>query len=279
MLSHDVLAPGMSVQLNPLSAVLPSGQMCNPAKSAVRALHVLEFLASSDKPLRAVDIACALGFSPSSAHQLLQTMVDATYLILDPISKRYYPSPRIAKLGGGDANTCLVYGAVGALMNAVHRELGVCASITTCQGSLSASRGAFIQVIDNVGDDRCDERNGYRAPLFGTTAGAMWLASQSDDVVRAAIRLCRRELGERAKETGKLLDAVRRVRAQGHAFGGVTDDGRNRTLAVALPPCRNGIVLVICVFGETEEMQSRRDDMAVRLKQLVHTFMPSGPAR
>ncbi|OYX21979.1 MAG: hypothetical protein B7Z04_00960 [Rhodobacterales bacterium 32-66-9] len=57
------------------------GERRNISKSAVRALDVLEHFAAVRRPLRATDIANALDLHPSSADQLLKSMVDAAYLL------------------------------------------------------------------------------------------------------------------------------------------------------------------------------------------------------
>src|SRR5690606_14818464 len=66
------------------SEIKHPGQRRNISKSAVRALDVLEHFAAVRRPLRATDIAHALDIHPSSADQLLKSMVDSGYLLIDP---------------------------------------------------------------------------------------------------------------------------------------------------------------------------------------------------
>ena len=100
-LSHDVFLPDETVSLSPLAiCVEEPRQGYNFSKSAVRALDILELFARIDRPLRAIDVTRLLGISPSSTIQLLKTMMDCAYLIFDPATKRYYPSPRLAEFGG-----------------------------------------------------------------------------------------------------------------------------------------------------------------------------------
>ncbi|MDB5451556.1 MAG: hypothetical protein JWO33_134, partial [Caulobacteraceae bacterium] len=73
------------------------GERRNISKSAIRALDLLEYFAVVKRPLRATDIAHAFNLHPSSTDQLLKTMVDSAYLLIDPLEKLYYPSPRLVR--------------------------------------------------------------------------------------------------------------------------------------------------------------------------------------
>jgi DNA-binding IclR family transcriptional regulator len=272
-LSYDVLEPERSVRLSPFAVLRDSGQLCDTVKSAVRALSILDLLVGEGRPLRGVEVANALNLSPSSANQLLKTLVDTAYLVFDPVSKRYSPSPRMGRLGAAVAHDYFGCGAVEALMRAVVDATGV--RVTLC-----ASQGGYMQLLDAVSPaeppPKALEANfpvassaGVRIPMFGSTVGAAWLSVQDERTVHAAIRLCRRELGKAADDVGGIMERVRRVRRQGFAFGGISADDAIRSLGVALPPSRNGVVLVLGASGATEEMEARRDEIVGVIREKV----------
>ncbi len=93
------------VEPAPMRTFRHSGEIFNAAKSAIRALDVLEVLGKSARPMRAVEIGRARSGSASSADQLLKTMVDSAYLLFDPVTKRYSPSFRAARAGGNIAGS------------------------------------------------------------------------------------------------------------------------------------------------------------------------------
>lgn len=284
-LSHDVLVPNQSVHLGPFSVVQARGEICNPTRSAVRALHILELLASAERPLRAVEIAGPLGLSPSSANLLLKAMVDSAYLIFDSSSKRYFPAPRVAKLGVPVTDHYFGAGTIDRLMGVVQEELepvSIMVTLSTCQG-------AYMQMLDSVRSPRragkvspylpkprataVEPLVGVRIPLFGSAIGAAWLAAQNERRIRAAIKLCRRELGRAAEEPDAILESVRRVAKQGHAFGGISAHDEVRGLAVALPISRDGIVLVLGTCGQKDEMETRRDQIAETLTRNIGSLL------
>jgi DNA-binding IclR family transcriptional regulator len=267
-LSHNILVPDKTVQLSPFAVARGPGQICGAVKSATRALHALEVIAAAERPLRAIEIARSLNIRPSSANQLLKTLVDAAYLIFDPDSKYYYPSPRIINLG--EPRQQSYFHAVKRLMADLSEALDW--RYTTC---LAASQGSFMQVIhvqrapDEISalqSTLLDSRIGDRRPLFGSSVGAAWLSSQSEAKIRSAMRLCRRELGREADNIGPILQRMRSINRQGYAFGGLSHDDSIRSISMPLPPSLDGMVLVLAVSGDADEIGWAQKEIADTMK-------------
>ncbi len=280
-LSHDFWKPEQTVTLSPFAALRDQGECYTGVKSAVRVLDILEHLTTAARPLRAVEIAASLSLSPSSANQLLKTMVDSAYLIFDPVSKRYCPSPRVARLGADVADDYFGSGVLEALMTAVHRAVGK-------PVTLSTSQGAFMQLFETIkaGPDiykqtffRAHRGVASRVPLFGSSIGGAWLSTQDDKAITAAIRLCRRELGTEANDIDAILERIERIRKQGYSFGGISADDGIRALAVPLPPARNGVVLVIGTSGVKAEMEAHREDIFRIVREKIRHYAVHEPVR
>jgi len=265
--SHDVWSPNATVNLSPFARVRERGEIGNVAKSAIRALDIVELLARTGRPLRAIEIAGALGLSPSSAHQLLKSMMDSAWLVFDPLTKRYHPSLRAANAGEALAESHYGPTAFARLVEAVHRSLGRALTV-------SASQGSFMQILDlfepghapHGANERRQESIGLRVPIFGSCTGAAWLSAQNDETVLATARLCRRTLGEQAGDSAPIIELVRRIREQGYAFGGLSADDSSRAIALALPATRDGLVLVVSVSGPADIFQDEREAIAATLK-------------
>jgi DNA-binding IclR family transcriptional regulator len=264
--SHDIWTPGQTVNLSPLAKVRERGQFENVAKSAVRALDVIELLARSRRPLRAVEIAGALQLSASSTHQLLKSMMDAAYLLFDPASKQYRPSLRSGRMGASLGELTFGAHALDALITALQERL-------EGRFALSAFQGSFMQIVDvfapeEGGASRTGQHElrrasiGLRVPVFGSCTGAAWLSVQSDEDIKAVARRCRRALGHDLEGTDQLLEIARRTRSRGYAFGGVSPDDTTRAIAVPLPRDASGIVYVLAMSAPTEGVEGRRDEIA-----------------
>lgn len=275
MPDDEVPALEKTTKLNPFAGVRERGGLCNIAKSAVRALDILEIVAHAAQPPRAVEITRALSLSPSSANQVLKTMVDSGYLIFDATTKSYDLSPRLMHLGTALSARYFGPDSIDRLMHAVK-----CA----CEGNvmLAASQGAFMQVLDicdlHAQDAPRDfERSmlGAQVPIFGTCTGAAWLSSQKDETILKTIQKCRRDLGKRASDIDGIMESIRRVRRQGYAFGGLMADDGVWSVAVALPPTANGTVLVLAVAGPERVIDGKKAEIAALIREQIRIHLGS----
>src|SRR5215207_9910991 len=96
----------------------------NFAKSAARALDVLELFAREKRNLRASEIAYALDLPRSSADQLLKTLLRAGYLSLCPYAKTYFPSPRLVGFGTFITGVYDRSEMLGEMLSEVHEATG-----------------------------------------------------------------------------------------------------------------------------------------------------------
>jgi DNA-binding IclR family transcriptional regulator len=264
MFSHNIASREQSTPLPAASRIRRPGDRRSLSRSATRALDVLELFGSAQRPLRAVEIAQALSLHASTTDQLLKTMVDSAHLVFDANTKRYAPSPRL--VGFGVWLTASFYGddRIRQMMAAVHESSG---EVVT----LSTRNDLFMQILDTVeprGDNPTTER-GLKAPLFGTAIGGAYLAGLGDAEIGGLI--------ERARippaEAPALMAGVERIREAGYAFGGISVDDATRSLAMALPPPRAGIGLVLGLAGPAERIQPNRAQHAALLRRCIERWI------
>lgn len=273
--TYNVLVPDETVQLSPFGIWRDPGD--EGPKSAIRTLQIIELMANSDQALRAIDVARALALSPSSCNYLLKSMMDWGYLIFDAETKRYFPSPRMARLGVQIDGSYFGPRVLDGLMQAARRRLDVSVSISACQGT-------FMQVVDHLlipGREIASDEHasvsgvGLQVPLIGSGVGAAWLSSQSEETISAALRLCRRDLNWQHCDEASFRRRLCAIRRQGYSFGGMSAGGEVRSLSVPLPPAANGIVLVMCLNTYGAEMEARKDEIAEVAQDLVKLHLSS----
>ena len=272
--SYNVLGPGETVTLEPFARFAEPGHLFNYSKSAIRALEVLELFRHVGHKLKAREIARALGVGPSSADQLLKTLVDGAYLLFDPLTKYYWPSPRVAALAHSLDATLGIDGQLEQFVEAARDELRK-------NVNLAISQGAYMQLVNHATRSRADtsdlaryERwsrqfaDGTRVPLFGSSSGAAWLATQPRDMILYCISQCRRELGPLADDPERLLASIERVKDQGYSFGGISPENDFWGLSMTLPPSEQGPVHVVSVSAPHAELERDRDEILdyLRLK-------------
>jgi DNA-binding IclR family transcriptional regulator len=187
---------------------LPGGRR-NLAKSATRALDVLEHFAEVKHPLRATEIARMFGWHSSSTDQLLKTMVDSGYLIFEASRKLYRPSPRLVRFGAWLSAD--YYGG-----DRLHRLLGLVHGRSGETVTLAVRQDEAMQVVDVVqpGASQRVPAKGLRVPMIGSALGSAYLAARSDTDVRQIVGWIDRHRRE-PDRADALLAELRAVRARG----------------------------------------------------------------
>lgn len=99
------------------------------------ALRVLQHLGEADQPLRATHIARALDLTPSTCFNILQTLVHAGMLRIDPGSGGYEPDVGLIALAGGAIRRIGTRGVARARMEDLARRFQLTVTLWQRQGT------------------------------------------------------------------------------------------------------------------------------------------------
>lgn len=183
------------------------------AKSAQRALDVLELLAALDRPARSAEIADLLGIARSSTDQLLKTLVASGYLVVSPLDHRYEPSLRLARVAHWIAARVPASEPLSQLVQDIHQATGEVATITVLND-------CTMQILLTAGEDRKGIMEvGKRVPLLGTASGQAALTTRSRADINRLVRRARRSAPAQptAEPLSVVLEQVSQTRLRGHA--------------------------------------------------------------
>jgi DNA-binding IclR family transcriptional regulator len=267
MFSHNISTRMRSTPLAPNSRVRRPQERRSLSRSATRALDVLEYFGNVRRPLRAVEIAQALGLHPSTTDQLLKTMVDSAHLVFEARSKLYFPSPRLVRFGAWLTERYFGDDRIRRTLEAVQSGSGEAVT-------LSVQNDLFMQLVDAVDpiwqSDQIER--GLKAPLFGSAIGAALLATRADGEIEALMERARASAGDRPA----ILAGIRRVREDGYAFGGISTDDEIRSIAVALPASPAGVPMVLGLAGPADRIERRRDELVELMRASIARWIGEG---
>jgi DNA-binding IclR family transcriptional regulator len=231
--------------------VKPPGERRSVSRSAVRALDILEYFGQARRPLRAIEIFSALGLHPSTANQILKSMVESAHLVFDVRTKTYQPSHRLARFGAW-VTECYGGGpAVGEVLQDVQAAAGEVVTLTT-------PNDLFMQILDLGGaiDTELRAERGLCVSVFGSAVGAAYLSTLSEREITWLATRARLAAPEAAEA---LADAVR-VRRDGFAEG--PSGGGVWSIATPLPPHAGRVPLVLGVAGPSDRVRGRSGELA-----------------
>ncbi len=234
----------------------------NVSRSATRALDVLEFFGQARRPLRAVEIARELEMSPSSANQLLKTMVDSAHLVFDAREKTYFPSPRLAAFGTWMGQ---IFGAAGPLHDLVSSlcaRTGLAVTVTT-PNDLS------MQIIDLAAPGDRPLQRGLTISLFGSATGSAYLAGLGNDEVRRLARRARIPDGD----VPAILATLESIRGAGLADGPSGGDHNSWegtwSLAMCLPTHLAGVPCVLGMAGPRATVLASLAELGAAMREAI----------
>jgi DNA-binding IclR family transcriptional regulator len=252
---NDEDAPEMQVKL--------PGDRRNLAKSATRALNVLEHFAELKRPLRATEISHFFGWHSSSTDQLLKTMVDSGYLIFEASRKLYRPSPRLVRFGAWLASDYYGGERLRSLLNLLHTRSGEIVTLAVRQDQ----HMQLVDVVQPVGGPIALEK-GLKVPLVGSALGGAYLATHCDAEVERIIGYIDRHRGGPSR-CPAILAEVHAIRESGFASGGIAFDSDLRSLAIALPPCDAGVGLVLGFAGPQARLNGHDAELAAVMRRCI----------
>lgn len=238
------------------------------SKSALRAFELLEFIAVRAGPVRATEVAQALELSPSSADQLLKSLASRAYLIFDSEDKLYRPSPRLLSFSAFLGQSYFGGRNLHAMMEYLVEK-------TDCMVTINSPFGRVMQMLDYKAPpgNAFVRRYGELFHMFNSAAGAAMLATWPIATVRTLIEQSRDLLGALADQPNVILAHLDEVRANGHAFGGLSALPEQCGLAVSLPKTEQGVELVLALRGSIDNLAANRWRFAALTQEAVATML------
>lgn len=148
-------------------------------KSSLRTLQILEYIDSKQRAVTIAELSESLDFPQSSTSALVQSMINAGYLVVDHDGRSILPSSRVAALGNWVAPT-VSRADIKSLMIAV----GERTNQTILLGVPSDLCVRYIDVIPGRHAMRLDIPVGSRLPLMEAGMGRLLLSEMPDEMVK-----------------------------------------------------------------------------------------------
>lgn len=262
-----------NTQVNDYKLQIP-GERRNLSKSATRALEILDCFARIKRPARAVELGQSLGYQTSSADQLLKTMVDAGYLVFDPKTKLYFPSPRLMAFGAWLEQSYYGEHRLREMMAVIHGETG--AAVT-----LAVRQGEYMQLVDLIQSPELPNivSVGSRIGILNSALGNALLAGWEDGEISRFIRITERRhpnLDDRVQEIQKKISAVR-LAGFASTASGIVNGIQNWSIAIRLPKIPADVQLTLGVTGSEQALRPHQETLARVMKKHINHYLLAAP--
>jgi DNA-binding IclR family transcriptional regulator len=201
------------------------------AKSAGRALDILEILARERHGLTFTEVAILLKYPKSSLHELLGLLTERSFVDLDPATRRYSLGVRVWEVGQAYVRHRQIVDVALEQMEKIVASLNETVQLAI----LDRTDNVYLAKVDCTHPLRLQTDVGKRFPAYATALGKVLLSQLPHD--EAARRLRALQLHALTRRTivdvDELLRQLGRTRSQG--FGVDWEEGMDGLRCVAVP--------------------------------------------
>lgn len=183
-------------------------------KTLIKGLAVLESLVQQGGPSGVSDLAASLKLSKSNAHRLLNTLVDAGFVVVS--DGRYSASLKLWELGTRVISRYDVRKFARPAMQRLAHMTDEGVRLTTFDPE--RFEVVYIDSIDSQQAVRTFTEVGGRAPVHCTSSGKVLLAYQTADMIRRATKKLKRYTEATITKPAELVRHLEKVRRDGYAL-------------------------------------------------------------
>jgi len=145
-----------------------------PAKTfpTVKAVAILEAMATTRRPLGVSELGALLGLPKPTAHRIVRMLESEGLLQREPGSRRFVPGARMVQLGLGIVAAAMLRAPRHAILEALSQEIG-----ETCNfGVMSGSHALYLDRVESAWPFGLRFEPGSRVPLHCTSMGKLFLS-------------------------------------------------------------------------------------------------------
>jgi len=237
-------------------------------KSAIRVFEVLEYFDDIQRNASLSEIALHLGYPLSSASMLLQSMVEAGYLL--QTHKLYRPSLRVALLGSWVSSAFTPESSVLKMMEWV----GAQCNQTIVLGVPEPLQVRYIKVVPATSSMRLHVTPGAVRPYPTSGLGRLFLSRMKDEKILEIIQIYNKY---QAKEGAQLNpETLRRdilsIRKDGVSVSMDQVSPGEGVVAIHLPNKATELPLAIGIGGPSQLIREKQNHFKDLLEDAVKIF-------
>jgi IclR family acetate operon transcriptional repressor len=156
----------------------------------VKAVSILETIASARRPLSVTELGVLLSLPKPTAHRIVRMLESEGLMQREPGSRRFVPGPRLVRLGLGIVGAAMSSAPRHSILEALSQKIG-----ETCNfGIINGSHVLYLDRVEAAWPLGLRFESGSRVPLHCTSMGKLflsWLPKQKRAVLLRSLPLLR----------------------------------------------------------------------------------------
>jgi IclR family acetate operon transcriptional repressor len=233
-----------------------ASRTANLTQSVLKALDILECLATVNEPLSAQEVAQHCGLSRPTAYRLLNTLLTRNYVTSSEGSGRYQIGAKALSLGKGFLDRL----DLPELAKPELRELSRVSRETIHLGVLDGPAVLYVGKVDGPQSVRMHSAIGTRNPLYCTAMGKAILAFLPCADRKGLLEqiTLKARTPHTITDRAALADHLERVRAQGYAIDDMEDQEGIRCVGAPIFDHTGRVTAAISISGPAYRLSNSR---------------------
>jgi DNA-binding IclR family transcriptional regulator len=223
-----------------------SAENVDISSTAFKALRVFEAVALSPQPVTLSDVAVLVDIDKSTTYRMLNTLIEAGYIVRDEPSKRYSLSYKVVAL----SRNLLAENEISRVCRQVLEELTTITHETVHLNILDGNQTILIQKVKGTQLVNVDFQIGDRSQLHCTSIGKTLLAFQDvrfiEEVIAAGLP---RVASNTIIDPAEFRRELHRIRSQGYATDDHEFSDSMRCIAAPIFEHGGGVRMGISISG------------------------------
>jgi DNA-binding IclR family transcriptional regulator len=138
----------------------------------IKALAIIETLASARRPLGVSDISALQNMPKPTAHRIVRMLESEGLLQREPGKRRFVPGARLMQLGLGIISASMLHAPRHAILESLSNRIG-----ETCNfGVMVGSNAVYLDRVESAWPLGLRFESGSRVPLHCTAMGKLFLS-------------------------------------------------------------------------------------------------------
>lgn len=232
-------------------------------KSAERVLEIFELLKYYPDGLTAKEVGQELGYAASSTFELLKTLAEHDYILMDE-NKRYTLGGKLIQLGAYASSYLDINKIAGPVLRALRDEV----QETVFMATLSGNEIVYISIVDSFRSISTNARLGGRKPLYCTGLGKAFLTFMPEEkreriVEQLVFEKMTPNTVEDSQELYQQLDVFRK---QGYAIDNEEIEVGLWCVAAPIYSGNGEIAAAISISGPVTRLMDEQEALSQALK-------------
>lgn len=225
-----------------------------------RAFDILEVLSESNAPMTLSELSEAAGLSKSTAHRILGTMLERSY-VARTTGGSYTTGFKIIELAGTNINNLELLTEAKPFLSRIMRELDLNAHL----GILDGPDVIYMEKLEVHSNSQQYTQIGHKSPGFCSSIGKCLMAGMSSEELGDVLDMCdfKRYTANTITDRREFIRHLRQVRLQGWAMDDEEYETGQRSVGATVYDYRGLPVAAISAGGSTNELTADKIDETI----------------